>query len=396
MKETCGIVLVGMAGYGEKYLNTLDGQKRFSWINGIVDIHPERSAYLDKIRSHNIPIYDSLESFYEVDTADLAIISTPIHLHAQQAITAMENGSHVLCEKPMTGSLEEAEHMRQVRDRTGRFVAIGFNWSFSDSVHEWKQDIQQGLFGAPIRGRTIVLWPRDEAYYNRSNWAGKCYGPNGEPIFDSIANNATSHFFHHLLYALGDTVEHSAKLHSLTTELYRANPIETFDTCAIRAKTDQDIELMFLASHAVNRKHGPQFEMVFERATIYYNAGGNMKAVWLDGTEKSYGDPESEHMHKLDVCIQAILQGDSDIRCGIEAAYSHLLGIKSMHEAVPDIPFFPPDRVKRDSETMVTYVPGLAETLMECYQEHTLPGESNCSWAYTGQTTDVPDEDYPY
>ncbi|MFD2922326.1 Gfo/Idh/MocA family protein [Halobacillus naozhouensis] len=396
MKEKCGIVLVGIAGYGEIYLKALYEQNRLSWVEGVVDINPERSAFFDQIKKQKIPIYSTLESFYQNHTADLAIISTPIHLHAPQAITAMENGSHVLCEKPMTGSWEEAEHMRHVRNRTGRFVAIGFNWSFSQSVQEWKQDIQKGLFGAPIRGKTIVLWPRNQHYYNRSHWAGKLQGPNGEAIFDSIANNAASHFLHNLLYVLGDSKEHSAKLRSMNIELYRANPIETFDTCALRAKTDQSVELSYIASHAINQESGPQFEMEFEKATIRYEDGDTMKARWGDGSVKDYGDPETEHIRKLEVCIQAVLKGHQEICCGIEASYSQLLAIKGMHEAVPEVPAFPPKLVKKDPETMTTYVPGLAEALLNCYKEWELPSERGYPWAQTGKHVVISNRDYTY
>lgn len=396
MRKECGIVLVGIAGYGEQYLKALDGKDRLPWIKGVVDIKPGRSAFFDRIKKQNIAVYSSLEAFYAVDTADLVIISTPIHLHAQQTIIAMENGSNVLCEKPMTGSLKEAEQMRKVRDQTGSFVAIGFNWSFSESVKELKKDIQQGIFGAPIRGRTIVLWPRDQMYYNRSNWAGKLHGPNGEFIFDSIANNAASHFLHHLLYILGDTKEHSAKLRSLNVELYRANPIETFDTCIMRAKTDQFVELLYIASHAVNQEYGPQFELEFEKTIIKYETGGTMKAILADGTEKNYGDPESEHMHKLEVCIHAVLEGHQDIPCGIEASYSHLLSIQSIHEAVPNVPAFPSEHVKVDRETMVTYVPRLAETLIDCYKRRSLLSETDSSWAHKGKTIEISDESYIY
>ncbi|SES74281.1 Predicted dehydrogenase [Salinibacillus kushneri] len=390
--KTCGIVLVGTAGYGEIYLKALQETNRLDWIKGVVDIHPESSSFYTLFQQMNIPIYTSLESFYEQNQAELAIISTPIHFHANQAITAMKNGSHVLCEKPVSGSLGEAVKMRQVRNETGRFLAIGFNWSFSDSVHRLKQDINNGLFGAPVQGQTIVLWPRTEEYYNRSNWAGKRFSPNGEPVFDSIANNAAAHFFHHLFYVLGSKEEQSARLKSLDIELYRANPIETFDTCAIRAKTDQSVDLYYYASHAVNEEYGPHFELEFEKASIRYYAGKPIKAMFNNGMEKSYGDPEEEHMNKLDVCIQAVVEGNKSIRCSIEAAYPHLLGMKYMHEINPAIPAFPSFYIRKNTDTNLTYVSNLAEVLYECYKSNQLPSERNIKWAHHYKTVQIPEK----
>ncbi|EQB38473.1 hypothetical protein M948_07775 [Virgibacillus sp. CM-4] len=109
MNRTCDIVLVGIAGYGEIYLNALEEKGYLSWIKGVVDINPERSNYYTKLQEMGIPCFASLELFYQTAAADLAIISSPIHFHAEQTITAMENGSHVLCEKPIAGSVEEVE-----------------------------------------------------------------------------------------------------------------------------------------------------------------------------------------------------------------------------------------------------------------------------------------------
>ncbi|CDQ38016.1 Gfo/Idh/MocA family protein [Virgibacillus salexigens] len=396
MNRTCDIVLVGIAGYGEIYLNALEEKGYLSWIKGVVDINPERSNYYTKLQEMGIPCFASLELFYQTAAADLAIISSPIHFHAEQTITAMENGSHVLCEKPIAGSVEEVERMRQTRDKTGRFLAIGFNWSFSTSVHLLKEDIQQGLFGKPLRGQSLVLWPRTKHYYQRSNWAGKRLGPKGEPIYDSIANNAASHFLHHLVYVLGKTKEHSAKINTLEVEVYRANPIETFDTCALRAKTDQSVELLYLASHAVNHQIGPNITLECEHATITYEAGEDMRATWEDGTIKSYGDPETEHTHKLDVCIQAALNEETTIPCSIEAAYSHLLSIEQIHHTISTIARFPDHTIKQDPDTQLTYVPPLAETLLSCYQAHRLPSEIDAGWAQKPTTIRIPEQSYPY
>src|SRR5699024_3010834 len=188
----------------------------------------------------------------------------PIHLHKNQACLAMEKGSHVLCEKPATADLEHLQEMIDTRDRTKKQLAIGFNWSFTESVQELKNDILSGKFGRPLKAKSIVLWPRNADYFNRSSWAGKKFSPDGDRIFDSVANNATAHFLHHLLYLSGDSIETSAEIDHLTAELYRANPIETFDTCAVRLQTKNDVEIVYIAAHAVSEQHRPKYIMEFE------------------------------------------------------------------------------------------------------------------------------------
>ena len=100
MTKDISIVLVGIGGYGNSYVkDLLEGEpKEGVRIVGAVDPNPAGCRYLDQIKQLEIPIYESLEEFYANQRADLAIISSPSHLHAPQTILAI-NGSNV-CENP--------------------------------------------------------------------------------------------------------------------------------------------------------------------------------------------------------------------------------------------------------------------------------------------------------
>lgn len=392
-KKKVSVLLVGISGYGHLYLEELfDTSYENAYLSGVVDINPERSAYYDEIKHRNIPIYKSLEEFYAREKADLAIISTPIHLHKEQSCYAIDHGSHVLCEKPMTANPDDIQKMIDSRDRTDKFVAIGFNWSFSPSVQQLKTDILDGKFGKAERLKSLVLWPRNDDYYNRSSWAGKKNSPDGSMIFDSVANNATAHFLHHLLYLTGDNIDTSAQLKHVTAELYKVNQIETFDTCAVAIKTVSNIDIMYIASHAVKNNQNPYFELVFEDAVIKYNPNSETSdiiAVWKDGTKKTYEDPEINHTIKLKVCIDAILQGHRDILCGIEAASAHVQTIHAMHQSVPVVPIFPKEITKRDEEQKINWVDGLENILWNSYKNWQLPSTLGVKWSKKGKTISV-------
>ena len=394
MKNDVSIVLIGIGGYGDNYLKLLldSEDQTIANIVGVVDIKPEKSQNYNRIVERNIPIYYSIEEFYAQSSADLAIISTPIHFHTYQTCYALSHGSHVLCEKPMCASPEEAKQIIEARDRAGKFVAIGFNWSFSPSVQQFKKDIMNGVYGKPKRLKTLTLWPRNKAYYERSNWAGKIKDEKGNLILDSVASNATAHFLHHMFYILGLNKDQSTAIKQVTAELYRANPIESFDTCAIEVKTVEDIDIYFYASHAVTENIGPNFIYEFENAIISYSHNDTHRkvtATFNDGTKKVYTDPEEERPAKLWKCIQAVASGDYDIDCGPEAAYQHVLCIDSIHKSVPDIPTFSNELTHVDEETQLTWVDGLDRILTNCYDNWSLPSDQNISWSKRGKTIEV-------
>lgn len=389
--KNVSVLLVGASGYGHMYLNNLLNNNHKSVVLvGVVDIEPKKSDKYDEIKKRNIPFYQSMEEFYKNNHADLAIIATPHHLHKEQSIEAMKNGSNVLCEKPMTSNPDDIQEMIDIRNQTGKFFSIGFNWSFTPSVQQLKADILSGIFGKARRFKSLALWPRNEDYFHRSPWAGKMYGPNEEMIFDSVANNATSHFLHHLLYLNGETLDRSTTIDTLTAELYKVNDIETFDTCATNIKTQSNIDILYIVSHAVKELRGPQFVLEFEKGVITYNpldGENDVVALLNDGTKKTYQDPEIlAHHFKLQVCIDAILQGHQHILCGIEAATPHVQSIHAMHQSVPTVPQFPSNISKYDTNDKLHWVEGLDKTLKKCYDNWSLPSQQNIEWSQLGET----------
>jgi len=318
------IVLVGIGGYGEGYVDELlkkyyegkllakyKGEKIFEVV-GAVDPFPEKSKKLDLIKDKGIPIYNTLEEFYAVSRADLAVISSPIQFHREQVCLALEKGSNVLCEKPISATVQDARKMIEAEEKYGKFVAIGFQWSYSDTIQKLKHDINQGLFGKPLRFKTIVLWPRDNKYFERG-WAGKKKDSSGNWILDSVASNATAHFLHNMFYVLGDKPDASDYPVSIKAELYRANDIENYDTAAFRIMTEKNVELLFLTTHAVQYREGPIFQYEFENAVItctqQQDKAGEIIVKFKDGTEKNYGKPDIMMKHLSDVLKSVMKDG---------------------------------------------------------------------------------------
>src|SRR5512136_150523 len=195
VKAPVSIVLVGIGGMGAFYVRELldNGERGDFKIAGAVDPEPERCPWLEELRSMRTPIFGELDDFYRKEAAELAVISSPIQFHSAQTCLALGHGSHVLCEKPAAGTIQEVWRMREAEEASGRRVAIGYQWSFSPAIQAIKKDITDGRFGAPKRLKCLYLWPRDEKYYRRNSWAGRMRDDAGRWILDSPAQNAMAH-----------------------------------------------------------------------------------------------------------------------------------------------------------------------------------------------------------
>jgi predicted dehydrogenase len=389
------IVLSGIGGMGGVYVAELldhagDGTFR---IVGAADPEPGRCPRLAELEALGVPILPGLEEFYARAKADLAVLSSPIQFHAPQAILALSHGSHVLCEKPLAATIQDAEAMREARDRAGRRVAVGYQWSFSDAIQSLKNDILSGALGRPKRLSCLYLWPRDDAYYARSSWAGRVKDAEGRWVLDSPANNALAHDLHNMLYVLGDTTERSARPVEVKAEMYRANRIECYDTAAARIRTAGGVEILFLASHAGRRDPGPVLSYEFERATVMSSGrGSEIKALFHDGKVRNYGVPDARPMKKLWDAIGAAGGGPAPV-CGIEAATAQTLVINGMQESAPGIVDFPAALLRREEGPAGgrVWVEGLDDVLERCYAEGALPSESQAGvgWARAGRATDL-------
>ena len=382
MEDIVNVALAGIGGYGELYVRSLLEERAGRRFVGAVDPFAERSKLLPDLKAKGIPVFPDMESLYKELRPDLMAISSPIQLHRPQSEYALAHGSSVICEKPVAGSLADALAMSEAESKSpGRFLAIGYQWSFSDAVMNLKADIAAGNLGRPLRMRSLILWPRPLSYYKRNSWVGAINAPDGTAVNDSPLNNATAHYLHNCLYLLG------AAPGALQAELYRSNNIQNYDTVALRCDVG-GTEVLFYSSHATRLALGPLCIYEFEKATVSYESHRRtFIAKFKDGSLKVYGNPEEQGMKKLDDCIAAVRSGARPVCCVPEA----LAQTRCMEAAkASSVPFELPDseiEVLDNAGDPLTTIRGLPELFSLCFAEGALPSETNvASWTKAGRS----------
>jgi len=375
-------ILVGAGGYAANYVKMLLHPKMADELQFIAVVDPYAAASPEYERFKHLPIYNQLSDFFAEHTADLAIISTPIHFHFEQCMTALDNGAHVLCEKPLVPTIKELDQLAEKVRTTGKSLAVGFQLSFASLMLQLKERILSGEFGKPISLKAFVSWPRDWAYYARSAWAGKLFSADGKPINDSVASNATAHYIHNMLFMLGPGIAEAAPLQSLSAECYRANDIETFDTIVFRGKA-AGADIFYTASHATDVTIHPTLEYTFENACIkidIYKPADYCTIYHNDGrVEQLSEDLDDGDWNKVAFTAQSI-KGLRPQICNIETVRPFTAVIDSVFANVPFRPF-KPEFVTADLENKCTYVKDLHLALMEGHKQCKLPSEMGFPWA---------------
>jgi predicted dehydrogenase len=82
---------------------------------------------------------------------ELVVIATPSHVHATQAMEALERGKHVVCEKPMALSASDADRMIAAAERGGRLLTIFHNMRYWPDFLNVREVIASGKLGRIVQ-----------------------------------------------------------------------------------------------------------------------------------------------------------------------------------------------------------------------------------------------------
>ena len=97
------------------------------------------------------------ESFVAREDLDLISVCTPVELHVEQTIAALDAGKHVLCEKPVAVNEPDARRMRDAAEASGRAHAVCFENRFDDVRLPIWDLVRDGFLGDPYVARATAI-----------------------------------------------------------------------------------------------------------------------------------------------------------------------------------------------------------------------------------------------
>ena len=223
MRKRIRVAVVG-AGIGKDHLTGYAALPDLFEVRYVCDLNAARAQEGSAQAPGSRPVTDIEEVFAdpEVDIVDICL---PPLLHAPMTLAALKAGKHVVCEKPLSGSLSDVRRIVELAAQVGRQVFPVFQYRYGAgyrAAHELKM---RGLLGRPYVLALETHWQRGPDYY-AERWRGTWTGAWGG-AFVSLACQA-----HNLVWDLvGNIVQVAAFLDT------RVNPIETEDCAAISMRT---------------------------------------------------------------------------------------------------------------------------------------------------------------
>lgn len=215
--------LVGAGRIAVRHAELL-GTKRIEGarLAAVCDVVPAKAARL--AAQFGVPAYGDMHEMVRRENPDVVVVLTPSGLHAQHVIALAEHGKHLVVEKPMALTLDDADAMIAACDaRNIRLFVVKQN-RFNRPVQKLRQAMEEGRFGRLILGTVRVRWCRRQSYYDQDPWRGTWAYDGG------VLTNQASHHVDLLEWMMGPVDAVFAR-----TARALAN-IETEDTAVVTLK----------------------------------------------------------------------------------------------------------------------------------------------------------------
>ena len=217
MSRVFNVAVIGV-GIGRSHIveGYLPNADRFR-VKALCDLNEERmNAVGDEFAiAQRLTRFEDVLAMGDIDIID---ICTPPMLHYPMVMAALRAGKHVICEKPLVGSLAQVDAVIEEEKRSkGKLMPV-FQYRFGNGIEQAKAIIDAGIAGKPFMGTVETLWRRDAPYYAvpwRGKWATELGG---------VLMGHAIHPHDLFTYLMGDIERVFGRVAT------RVNPIEVEDT----------------------------------------------------------------------------------------------------------------------------------------------------------------------
>lgn len=149
-------------------------------------------------RKFNVPYFTDMERMARECDIDAFVVLTESGLHAEHVLKLAPYGKHIMVEKPMALTLEDADAMIRACDNAGIKLFVIKQNRFNVPVQKLREALEAGRFGKLVMGTVRVRWARPQAYYDQDSWRGTWALDGG------VLTNQASHHVDLLEWMMGD------------------------------------------------------------------------------------------------------------------------------------------------------------------------------------------------
>ena len=192
------VALVGCGRIANRHAELLGGgHVQGAELAAVCDIMPDKAANLGD--RYGIPHFSSIDEMMNSGVPiDVVSVLTESGYHAENVLELAPFGKHIIVEKPMALTLDDADAMIVACAENGcRLFVIKQN-RFNVPIVKVREALEAGRFGRLVMGTVRVRWCRRQDYYDQAPWRGTWALDGG------VLANQASHHVDVLEWMLGD------------------------------------------------------------------------------------------------------------------------------------------------------------------------------------------------
>ena len=322
-----GVALIGAGMIAGTHVSALSAARDRVRLTAIVSRHPDRARHLAELYAGDAPVFTSgLAQVTDDPDVRMVIVATPPSVWIELIETLARAGKHILLEKPVARTTQEAEQVVRICERAGVTLGVLFQHRVRASSIAAARHVAQGTFGQ--LGHVEIAAPlwRDQSYYDELGRGTYARDGGGVLITQAI------HTIDLALSLTGPVV--SVQAMTATTPLHR---MEAEDLAVAGLRFASGAVGSLVASTATFPHRSETITLHFERASICVGRD-TLDVHWRDGrsetgiagAQDSYeavltGGKFEWHQGVIEDFADAIRTGRKPIVTGREALRSHLL-----------------------------------------------------------------------
>ncbi len=168
-----------------------------------------------------VPSFSDMHSMVKAVETDVLVVLTESGSHAEHVVDLAQYKKHIVVEKPMALTLDDADRMIRACDKSGIRLFVVKQNRFNVPVQKLREALEADRFGKLVMGTVRVRWCRRQDYYDQDTWRGTWARDGG------VLANQASHHVDLLEWMMGDVESVFAKSRTALVD------IETEDTAVV-------------------------------------------------------------------------------------------------------------------------------------------------------------------
>lgn len=189
--------LVGCGRIAKRHAEILgNSQIKGAALSAVCDVVPQKAEECGK--KYDVPFFTDIDDMARECDIDAFVVLTESGLHAEHVLQLAPYGKHIMVEKPMALTLEDADAMIRACDEAGIKLFVIKQNRFNVPVQKLREALEAGRFGRLVMGTVRVRWARPQAYYDQDSWRGTWALDGG------VLTNQASHHVDLLEWMMGD------------------------------------------------------------------------------------------------------------------------------------------------------------------------------------------------